>query len=976
MMKCTDRIIAGLFFSFIALQAPAVVIFEENFDSIADGTTVGTNSKIGTGAFYTRNAANITITSSPAGAFTPASGHAAQVSVKDGGAWAFLAGNFGSSSLPTGTFTEGDEVVLSFDMYIQQLPTSGNDNLRMEIGSTTWNRTFSEYWSGTVGDVVSVSYTNTITAAEAGTQTYNFRICCGGATSQGTTTYNAFQLDNVKIETIPSTAPPVTVTPSAATSPVPFDGKELVPFDAELVWGSLTSAVEYVVYLDTDASAVSNSTASALLGSVTNCAINPHGLAFNQTYYWRVDSVYPTNTVAGDVWSFTTAERCAGERPNIIYILVDDLNHVGLSAYNPGGSMYNYWGSPLFDEPISTPRIDSLAETGMRFDHFYSYQLCEPTRVSLFSGMNNRRNFTGHWDLSESTVTFANVLQDAGYATCLTGKWKQGGKSSTNPELDTLNKFGFDEYMAFLFDLYGNYYKNPSLNVNGVKTHYTNGEYSSDLINEYALDFIERNADGPFFLCYPMILVHLPTGPTPDTPGTAYDDYNGTDRLDQYYPDMIAYMDKMIGQLIDKVDELGIREDTCIIFTGDNGTIGGMVQRFADGSLYRGAKGHHTDAGLHVPLIVNQPGMVPSGPEATPEVNDDLLLIADIYPTLCDMAGVSLPENLLLDGRSFYPQTLGEAGKPRDYLYHYASNNGADLGAVPPPYDSTPSDLYVYVWNKDYKLYSNDSEASVAGNFVDLQNDLLDESSLLDTTSLTATQQVVYDQFSQILADRAFTEAEAIGLGHGDIQLNIGQTFLAKATVLPVNATRRTLKWLSNDTAVASVNKDGSITATGIGSTTVTVTSFDATATDTFGVTVVAAPADSVGDGLPDAWRSAHFGGVVSGRSGADDDPDGDGLTNREEFAIGGDPNVAEEPLAPFFVQNGSKLQLQFTHPLPIGYDGTTLLHTLEYRADLSSGEWSMVPGFYNVPAGNQTNSIKISSQETSGFYRFSGTTE
>ncbi|MDD4873285.1 MAG: sulfatase-like hydrolase/transferase, partial [Kiritimatiellae bacterium] len=324
-------------------------------------------------------------------------------------------------------------------------------------------------------------------------------------------------------------------------------------------------------------------------------------------------------------------------KPNIILILADDLGYETIGA-NGGTS-------------CKTPVLDKLAATGARFTHCYSQPLCTPTRVQIMTGVYNVRNYTDFGEIDPKCVTFANILKQSGYTTCITGKWQLGHN------LELPKKFGFDENCLWQHTRRPPRYANPGLETNGVEKDYSNGEYGPDLVSDYALDFIARRKDGPFFLYYPMMLTHAPFQPTPDSP-----DWNpkaigeNVNKNPKHFADMVAYMDKLIGKLIANLEALGIRDNTLLLFVGDNGTQRGNVSSMGDRKVI-GGKGLPTDAGMHVPLIVNWPGKA-----ATGKVSHDLVDSTDFLPTICEAAGVPVPAELKIDGRSFLPQVRGEKG--------------------------------------------------------------------------------------------------------------------------------------------------------------------------------------------------------------------------------------------------------------------------------------------------------------------------
>jgi arylsulfatase A len=249
-------------------------------------------------------------------------------------------------------------------------------------------------------------------------------------------------------------------------------------------------------------------------------------------------------------------------------------------------------------------------------------------------------------------------------------------------------------------------YKNPGLEINGVSKDWTNNEYGPDLLSDYALDFVQRKKDEPFFLYYAMTLTHDPYEATPDTPGYAGADpragKKGSGNLDVRYRnfhDMVEYMDKLVGKMMAKLDALGLRENTIVIFLGDNGTGRDTPSKMGD-KLVLGGKGTTTDRGMHVPLIVNWPGKIGSG-----KVVADLVDTTDITPTLLDVAGVTPPAGAKFDGRSFLPQLRGERGQPRDWIYSWYS-----------PRQNEDKRISEFAFSRDFKLYRT-------GQFFDLRTD-------------------------------------------------------------------------------------------------------------------------------------------------------------------------------------------------------------------------------------------------------------
>jgi arylsulfatase A len=345
--------------------------------------------------------------------------------------------------------------------------------------------------------------------------------------------------------------------------------------------------------------------------------------------------------------------RPAKRPPNIVLIMADDLGYECIGAN--GSTSYK------------TPVLDRMAAQGMRFDHCHSQPLCTPSRVQLMTGIYNVRNYQRFGILEKDQVTFAQLLRGAGYATCIVGKWQlEGGP-------DAPKHFGFDEYCLWQLDRRPPRYANPGLEVNGKRVDYSTGEYGPDVVSDYACDFMRRSREKPFLLYYPMILTHDPFQPTPGSADWDPAKWTGEAKAQdnpRYFGGMVAHMDKIVGKLLRQLDELGLRENTLVLFTGDNGT-GRAVRSMLGERGYRGGKGLTTDAGTHVPLIASWPGAMPKG-----AVCYDLVDFSDFLPTLCQCAGVAVPTELRIDGRSFLPQLQGRKSDPREWIYCWYSRNG------------------------------------------------------------------------------------------------------------------------------------------------------------------------------------------------------------------------------------------------------------------------------------------------------------
>lgn len=375
----------------------------------------------------------------------------------------------------------------------------------------------------------------------------------------------------------------------------------------------------------------------------------------------------------------------APARPNVVIILIDDFGYECVTAN--GGESYR------------TPVMDGLAARGVRLEQMHAQPLCTPTRVALMTGQGNKRNYTRFGHLDPKERTFGNYFKDAGYATCVVGKW-QLGNGFEGPGL-----FGFQEHCLWQLVRRPGRYRNPGLEINGKEVDYKKDEYGPDLVNDYALDFITRKKEQPFFLYYPMMLTHSPYDATPDSPDyLTAKSVDGTKEL-RHFPDMVAYADKMIGKVVARLEELKLRENTLIFILGDNGTGSGTRSRF-QGREVVGGKGSSRIWGTHVPGIASWPGRI-----ATGKVLGDMIEAADVLPTVCEAAGVPLPSGLSTDGRSFLPQLRGEKGNPKEALYVWYNPSGGARA------------LHEFAHDQRHKLYAD-------GRFFDVVADDLEKTPL------------------------------------------------------------------------------------------------------------------------------------------------------------------------------------------------------------------------------------------------------
>ncbi len=337
------------------------------------------------------------------------------------------------------------------------------------------------------------------------------------------------------------------------------------------------------------------------------------------------------------------------KKPNIIFILADDLGIDGVSAY----------GADFFKTPI----IDKLAREGIRYTNAYTVPLCGPSRALILSGRYGFRTGAVNQDMTGEIKPSAEnfmpaILKKAGYTSSMIGKW---GQLPLDP-----GSFGFDDYLRFFGS--GSYVnevgKKDKYVVNGKEAVLKDGEYMPDLMHDHMVNFLAQHKKDPFYLYYSLSHVHGEIVATPDTkPGTT--DYK------ELYADNISYMDKLVGRLVHTLDSLKLRENTLIVFFGDNGTAGQAAQiGRVQGQKLSGKKGTMQECGSLVPMIVNWPGMIKK-----PGVSSNLIDAADFIPTFAELAGAPLPTNNVLDGVSFAYQLNGGKGTAREWIFTGLGND-------------------------------------------------------------------------------------------------------------------------------------------------------------------------------------------------------------------------------------------------------------------------------------------------------------
>jgi len=418
--------------------------------------------------------------------------------------------------------------------------------------------------------------------------------------------------------------------------------------------------------------------------------------------------------------SETSSNLIQTSKTNIIIFIADDFGYE-LPTFTGG-------------ESYSTPNLDFMAANGAQFTQAYSHPDGYPSRLALYTGKYNFRNYTlwGHLPTSEKTI--GNMLHDAGYATCFVGKWQcDGGDAS-------IRGAGFDSYRVFQpFAREGNVYlrsyKNPNLYENGnyLPASMTNGKYAEDMYVDYVSKFIDANAAKPFFIIFANNLPRIPWCPTPDDPEFAsFNPDTLSPRGDKsFYPSMIKYLDKTIGKVITKVKSKGLANNTVIMFLGDDATNRGILS-INDGAKFRGGKNFTSKKGTQNPLVAYWPGGIASPGR---EVNA-LIDYTDFLPTLANIAGIPKPTTYgTLDGVSFYDNLKHTTGPNRSWVFCHWDNN---------PKDQKPPIRYVNTGK--YKLY----DTLGYKNFYNLVTDVDEEHPLSDNV-LTPDEKTIKQTFITIL---------------------------------------------------------------------------------------------------------------------------------------------------------------------------------------------------------------------------------
>lgn len=350
----------------------------------------------------------------------------------------------------------------------------------------------------------------------------------------------------------------------------------------------------------------------------------------------------------------------ARDKPNIIYIMLDDAGYGDFGAF----------GSPH----IKTPAFDRLAQEGTRFtDHYSGSAVCAPTRCVLMTGLHtgharrrdnqakanrDKTDQNGLVFLKDSDVTVAEHLKRAGYATGGIGKWGLGNPGSAGvPE-----KQGFDYWFGYLDQVHAhNHYPNEIWD-GGKMVSVPDGSYIPYLAEQKTLDFVRKHKDEPFFLYLAYTPPHgkyvIPAG---DPALALYKDQRWPQMVKNYAA-MITQVDRTVGKLLDELDKLGIADDTVVFYTSDNGPNKPFVKPLKSNGPFRGIKRQLYEGGIRAAMVARWPGHIPAG-----KSSDFIWDMRDFLPTACALAGAKAPRKT--DGISVVPALLGQSQKARPHHY-------------------------------------------------------------------------------------------------------------------------------------------------------------------------------------------------------------------------------------------------------------------------------------------------------------------
>jgi arylsulfatase A-like enzyme len=370
-------------------------------------------------------------------------------------------------------------------------------------------------------------------------------------------------------------------------------------------------------------------------------------------------------------WTNVARGNTPGTKPNVLVILVDDLGYGDLSCYGA--------------TDLKTPNIDKLVASGMRIDLFYANcPVCSPTRASLLSGRYPdlvgvpgviRTHLASNWGcLSPQAVLLPKMLKRAGYHTAIIGKWHLGLSSPSTP-----SERGFDHFHGFLGDMMDDYYNHRRHGVNYMRLNDREIEpegHATDLFTQWAIECVRQRVGNatqqPFFLYLAYNAPHTPIQPPPEWVEKVKQREPGISDRRAKLVALIEHMDAGIGKVIDALKEIGLSQNTLVIFASDNG---GQLDVGAGNGSLRAGKQDMYEGGIRVPMGAVWPGRIEPGSRS-----DRVAMTMDIFPTVCEAAGVPIDHEI--DGISFLPTLLGKSQPANDerFLFWVRREGGPKYG--------------------------------------------------------------------------------------------------------------------------------------------------------------------------------------------------------------------------------------------------------------------------------------------------------
>jgi arylsulfatase len=412
----------------------------------------------------------------------------------------------------------------------------------------------------------------------------------------------------------------------------------------------------------------------------------------------------------------------AAEKPNVVLIVADDLGCFELGCYG--------------QTKIKTPHIDKLAAGGARFTRFYAgCAVCAPSRCALMTGrhmgharVRDNRQYKkgeeGQWPIRADDVTVTELLKARGYATGAMGKWGLGNWDTAGSPM----KHGFDLFFGYNCQAHAHSHYPKHIYRDGERIELkdndgkTGKQYTHDLFEAEALDFVTKNKDKPFFLYLPFTVPHValqvPEDSLAEYKGKLGDDppYDGKklgylphDTPRAAYAAMVTRMDRSVGRLMEKLKELKLDTNTLVLFTSDNGPThpsggAGLDNGFSSAGTLRGLKGSLYEGGIRVPLVAYMPGTVKPG-----AVFAEPLYFPDVLPTLCEFAGATAPDHL--DGIGFLPLLTGRKQTSHDFLYWEFPSYGGQQAVIEGEWKAVRQNLSKGVIKTElYHLATDESE--------------------------------------------------------------------------------------------------------------------------------------------------------------------------------------------------------------------------------------------------------------------------